>query len=409
MLPDSCHSPAALPLPRPATFPSHHRTAFGAVAALLAGALQRAEQGGASYAHVNLLLPQGAQQGQQEAVRQPVKQEAPPQGPQQARQQDAPAAQQAQQQPLPAEQGERRQQTAQAREAPPAQQEQQAAPAQRQQQLPPALHPVQQPVLLFEDDGPGLSAQQLRHNMGIPSRVHASSTAVPPGMSSGTQRGGDGGDSAASHGTRWTDLQHAALRLGCTALLLTKRQGQGTSAGLLICAAAAGVGAEVTAAAVDWAADGSRQVAGVPASGGAAAPAAADSAATPAAAAWQAALDTICSRWPGGASEAWLQQQLATMPDQGTRLLVAQLRSSGNGNGGSSSSAGAAQSQLELDWAADSADLQQAVPGERGGAAVQGVPLELSLQGGTGYARCSALLSAMHPTASMAYAAGFLQ
>ncbi len=344
--PGALCSPAAPPLPRPATFPSQFRTAFSAVAAVLAAAVQRAEQGGASYAHVDLLLPPKDQRRGDQRPGQVEQRQAQPQAPQQY----TPAAQQAQQQP---------------------------APPQREQQPPASLYPMRGPLLQFEDDGPGLSPQQLRRSLGISSRAHASSAAVPPGMGVGVQRGGNGGDSAASHGIRWTDLQHAALRLGSTALLLTKRQGQGTSAGLLSCAAAAGVGAEGTGAAVDWAADGSRHIAAMPDKGGAAA-AAGDSAA----AAWQAALDTICCRWPGAASEAWLQQQLASMPVQGTRLLVAQLRS-GNGTSSSGgSSGGPAHSDCELDWSSDPTDLRQAAAAEVDSGASQAVPLDSNLPGG---------------------------
>ena len=325
-------------LPQPATFPSHHRTPFGGLAALLAGALDRAQQGGASYAHVDVLLPG---EGQRQVAQQPNAQQ---------REQQPPAAQQAAPQPA------------------------QAPAPQREQQPPAALHPAQQPVLLLEDDGQGLSPQQLRRSLGLPSWANAGSGPVAA-AAGGSGRSGSGASSgsersAAPGSSQRTDFQDAALRLGSVALLLTKRQGQGASAGLLSCAAAAGGGAEVLAAAVDWSADGSRCPAAVPGTGAAAAAAATDPTA-----AWQSALDAICARWPGGASEAWLQEQLGAMPGQGTRLLVAQLRCAGGRSG-----AAAAQGAYELDWTAGPADIQLAAE-LPGGSSLGATGLEAGLPG----------------------------
>lgn len=296
----ACRPAPQQQLPQPAAFPSHHRTPFGGLAALLAGALDRAQQGGATYAHVDVLLPGEARQ-------QPVTQKPP-----------------------------------------------QQQPAAEQQVQQPALHPAQQPVLLLQDDGPGLTPQQLRRSLGVPSWAYIG--AGPIAAAAGGSRRSDSGASSGSEGSaapggslRDTDCQHAVLRLGSAALLLTKRRGQGASAGLLSCASGAGGGAEVLAAAVDWTADGSWCPAATPDTGGAAA------AATDPTAAWQSALNVICARWPGGASEAWLQQQLGAMPEQGTRLLVVQLRHASSGSGSA-----AAQGGYELDWTSDPADIQLA-------------------------------------------------
>lgn len=231
----------------------------------------------------------------------------------------------------------------------------------QQQQGPHQQH--QLPVLVVEDDAAGLSPQQLRRSVGIPQR--ANSTVGSSGAAGGTGS------------SKLPDLVHAALRLGSLALVLTKRRQQGASVALLTCTSAAG---DVEAVVVDFAADGSQQLAparkaGVPAT--AAAPAAATAPPdSEAAVGWQAAMDAIGRLWPSHGSKARLQQLLDAMPEQGTRLLIAQLRRASHTGGAAEAAA------YELDWAG-AGDLKAAdVLGQVAAAGAAGTGVLPSPQGG---------------------------
>ncbi|EFN58547.1 hypothetical protein CHLNCDRAFT_140657 [Chlorella variabilis] len=230
----------------------------------------------------------------------------------------------------------------------------------QQQQGPHQQH--QLPVLVVEDDAAGLSPQQLRRSVGIPQR--ANSTVGSSGAAGGTGS------------SKLPDLVHAALRLGSLALVLTKRRQQGASVALLTCTSAAG---DVEAVVVDFAADGSQQLAparkaGVPAT--AAAPAAATAPPdSEAAVGWQAAMDAIGRLWPSHGSKARLQQLLDAMPEQGTRLLIAQLRRASHTGGAAEAAA------YELDWAG-AGDLKAAdVLGQVAAAGAAGTGVLPSPQG----------------------------
>lgn len=230
------------------------------------------------------------------------------------------------------------------------------------------LHDRQQPLLLIEDDAAGLSPQQMRRMLGLPSRANSASSLVA--AIGGASPSSVGSHAAACAASQWPDLVHAALRLGSTALVLTKRRGQGASVGLLH-ASPAPTGRDeawLEVAVVDFAADGSRQLAAgravtkpaALASSGAALAwqtAAAAAAASAASSAWAAAADTVCRRWPGGATESQLAAQLASLPEQGTCMLIAGLHTCAAG------AAGAAATErllYELDWSSDPADVQLA-------------------------------------------------
>ncbi|KAL4457754.1 hypothetical protein ABPG75_012619 [Micractinium tetrahymenae] len=334
-------------------FPSHHGGPFSAVAALVAASLQRAERGGATYTHLDVLLP-----GSQAASRGCggcSAQEGPAAGSAAAAEAGAgaeAAVQQAQQEPQ--QQGQQ-----QEREA--------AAAPQNTAAGPRLLHDQQHPVLLFEDDAAGLSPQQLRRSLGVPHRANAASVMVA--AVGGGSPSGVSSRAASCKASQWPDFVHAALRLGSAALVLTKRRGQGASVGLLHASPAPTGGDEawLEAAVVDFAPDGSRQLAAsstalkpeVPASPAAVQAwrtAAMAAAATAATTAWSTGADTISRRWVGGASEAQLAAQLAAMPEQGTRLLIAGLHTQPTSAG----VAGAGEATYELDWSSEPSDLQLA-------------------------------------------------
>jgi hypothetical protein len=195
----------------------------------------------------------------------------------------------------------------------------------------------QQPVLLVEDDAAGMSPQLLRRSLGVPQRANAARSAA-----SGAPLSGAGSTASPSH-PGWPDFVHAAMRLGSAALVLTKRRQQGASVALLSCSTVDEGGAMVQAWVLDYAADGSRQLASASNS----------TTAAGAAVAWQAALEAICEQWPEAGSEEQLQQQLGPMPEQGTRVLVANLRAHSGTECGTPAAGGA------LDWATDPADLLQ--------------------------------------------------
>jgi hypothetical protein len=284
----------------PAPFPSHYPSPFNAIATLLAGSLERASRGAGSNAHVDVQLP--------------VTQQAQDRGPAG----DTDAQQHAQ---------------------PPT-----AGPC-----------PPQAPLLLVEDDGSGLSPQHLRRMCGVPLRANTARGSLPAPHDGAA--GCEGGTPRSGGGASWPDFVHAALRLGSTALVLTRRRGQGGSVALLVCTGGAHSDVAVAAAVVDFAADGERQLA--PA-GKHAAAARGPAEAAAAAEAWQAALEMVEGGWPEGGSQASLRQQLAAMGDQGTRVLIAHLRTTGGAQGDSPR---AAQGH-ELDWRVDPADIVAAPQAE---------------------------------------------
>lgn len=299
----------------PATFPSHLLSPFSAIAVLLAGSLKRAEKSAGTVAHVDVT---GIQQRQHAAA------------------------------------------TLRAGE-------QQAVVSTNKNQEQQQHQHQQQPQLTLEDDAAGLSPQLLRRMCAVPQRANTSATSVtlPPA----------GGGTA----PKWTDFVHAVLRLGSTALVLTKRRGAGASVAVVRCCADGRDGEQIVqAAVVDFSADGSRQLA---ASSKAAAPVAGSDAgcsAAPtepaAAAAWQAALNAIQQSWGGSGSEAGLREQLAGMPEQGTRLVIARLQTTSTSSCGSASPAAAPPPCYDLDWGSDAGDLRAAPHAALAGA----------LEGGTG-------------------------
>lgn len=262
--------------------PSHHATPFSAIAALLAGCLQRADKSGErdlAAAAAGTMTHQAVAGTHQQ--RRPVC-SALPAG---------------------------------------------ATYAHVDMLIPAPPEEQQQPILLVEDDAAGLSPQLLRRSLGVPQRANAvRSAAARSGVPAS-----------------WPDFVHAAMRLGSAVLVLTNRRQQGASVGLLSCSAADDGGSTVQAWVLDYAADGSRQLAAGSSSTGAA----------DAAVAWQAALEAICEQWPEAGSEEQLQQQLGAMPEQGTRVLVARRRARGGSGCGTPAAGG------ELDWVSDPADLLQ--------------------------------------------------
>ncbi|KAL4443017.1 hypothetical protein ABPG77_008508 [Micractinium sp. CCAP 211/92] len=231
------------------------------------------------------------------------------------------------------------------------------------------MHSQQQPVLRIQDDAAGLSPQQLRRSLGIPSLANSASSLVAADTG-GASLGSACRHAASSPASQWPDFVHAALRLGSTVLVLTKRQGRGASVGLLHASPApSGRGeAWLEAAVLDFLADGSWRLTpggaainqATPSNASAASAlawhaAAAAAAAETAGSAWTAAAGMICQRWPDGASEAQLAAELAAMPDQGTCLLIAGLYTRAMGDAGTAGAAGAA---YELDWSTDPSDVQ---------------------------------------------------
>lgn len=244
----------------------------------------------------------------------------------------------------------------------------------------------QQPLLLIEDDAAGLSPQQLRRSLGIPSRANSFSSLV----AAGSRASSTSSRAASCAASQCPDFVHAALRLGSTVLVLTKRRGQGASVGLLH-ASSAPTGRDeawLEAAVVDFAADGSRRLTPSGAAIQPAAPAnsastlawhsaAEAAAAETASSAWTAAAGTVCRRWPGGATEAQLAAELAALPEQGTCLLVAGLYTQ------AASAAGALGEAYELNWSEDPADVQlqrgQRLAAALAAGALQGAPRQAGM------------------------------
>jgi hypothetical protein len=205
-----------------------------------------------------------------------------------------------------------------------------------------------QPVLVVEDNAAGLSPQQLRRALGVAQRASVATTSL-------AEVDGDGGASAAG---QLPALVHAVLRLGSLALLLTKQHQQGASVALLSCHSGCGAALHqpcLEVAVLDFDPDGRRQLA--PSGSGAS-----EQPTSTAAAAsndWQTALSLFQQHWPGLGSEDALLLQLAGIADQGTRLLVTQLRVKG---GSMMRAAGPVLAVWELDWVSDPADIR-ASPG----------------------------------------------
>lgn len=357
--------------PHRPTFPSHHGGPFGAVAALLAASLQRAERGRATYTHLDVLLP-GNQAGSR-APQESSEKQGCAAGPAESAGAGGDALAAARQERHQTERPHRGQQAVGAESA-----------SQNTAAGPRLSNNQQQPLLLIEDDAAGLSPQQLRRSLGIPSRANSFSSLV----AAGSRASSTSSRAASCAASQCPDFVHAALRLGSTVLVLTKRRGQGASVGLLH-ASSAPTGRDeawLEAAVVDFAADGSRRLTPSGAAIQPAAPAnsastlawhsaAEAAAAETASSAWTAAAGTVCRRWPGGATEAQLAAELAALPEQGTCLLVAGLYTQ------AASAAGALGEAYELNWSEDPADVQLQ-RGQRLAAALAAAPVQQGQQQG---------------------------